>query len=77
MQHAGDVDDLIDTQMHVRHRRFLLTALRARLANAALTLIARARERRALAALDGRLLRDVGIDRLDAVNEATKPLWRR
>lgn len=36
----------------------------------------RARSRRALARLDTRLLRDIGIDRLDAAEEARKPFWR-
>jgi uncharacterized protein YjiS (DUF1127 family) len=36
----------------------------------------RARERHALAALDDRLLRDIGITRYDAANESQKPFWR-
>jgi len=36
----------------------------------------RSRQRRRLAQLDGRLLRDIGIDRVAAVKEASKPFWR-
>jgi uncharacterized protein YjiS (DUF1127 family) len=36
----------------------------------------RARQRRALARLDDRLLRDVGLSRAQAVGEARKPFWR-
>src|SRR5262245_58056641 len=47
---------------------------------AAVALIARwletARQRRVLAALDDRLLRDIGITRVDAMREAEKPFWR-
>ena len=38
--------------------------------------IARSRERRALAELDTRLLRDIGVDVAAARAEAAKPLWR-
>ncbi len=37
----------------------------------------RERERRQLAALDHHLLRDIGITRCDALEEANKPFWRR
>lgn len=36
----------------------------------------RARQRRALMALDDRLLRDIGISRADAEREVAKPFWR-
>jgi uncharacterized protein YjiS (DUF1127 family) len=36
----------------------------------------RIRERRALAAMDERLLRDIGISRLDAARECAKPFWQ-
>jgi uncharacterized protein YjiS (DUF1127 family) len=39
--------------------------------------LSRARQRRALAALDDRLLGDVGISRSDAAQEAGKPFWMR
>lgn len=35
----------------------------------------RARQRRRLERLDDRLLRDIGIDRVDALKEARKPFW--
>ncbi len=37
---------------------------------------ARVRQRRALAALDSRLLRDIGLDRQDVLREVSKPFWR-
>jgi uncharacterized protein YjiS (DUF1127 family) len=36
----------------------------------------RARERRLLSTLDDRLLRDIGISRVDAWRECGKPFWR-
>ncbi len=36
----------------------------------------RARERRALLALDDHLLKDIGLSRADAVREGSKPFWR-
>jgi uncharacterized protein YjiS (DUF1127 family) len=36
----------------------------------------RRRERRQLAELDERLLRDIGVERADALREARKPFWR-
>lgn len=36
----------------------------------------RRRERRQLAELDERLLRDIGIERADALRESRKPFWR-
>ena len=36
----------------------------------------RARQRRALARLDERMLSDIGISRADALHEASKPCWR-
>jgi uncharacterized protein YjiS (DUF1127 family) len=37
--------------------------------------LTRRRERLALAELDDRLLRDIGIDRLTALREAERPFW--
>lgn len=36
----------------------------------------RSRQRRRLAQLDDHLLRDIGIDRLAAMEEVTKPFWQ-
>lgn len=36
----------------------------------------RRKSRRALLWLDERLLRDIGVDRQDAMEEARKPFWR-
>jgi uncharacterized protein YjiS (DUF1127 family) len=36
----------------------------------------RAHQRRALAMLDDRLLRDIGLTRFDVANEIRKPFWR-
>lgn len=38
--------------------------------------LVRARTRRALAELDDRILRDIGISRWEAEREAYKPFWR-
>jgi uncharacterized protein YjiS (DUF1127 family) len=50
------------------------------IAHAALRLIAtwraRSRQRQALASLDDRLLRDIGITRGQAEHECSKPFWR-
>jgi uncharacterized protein YjiS (DUF1127 family) len=52
----------------------------ARLADAAVAIVLsmeRVRQRRALAELDDRLLRDIGLTRADAWHEIRKPFWRR
>ena len=36
----------------------------------------RSRQRRRLARLDERLLRDIGLDRVTAMEEISKPFWR-
>lgn len=40
-------------------------------------MLARARERRALASFDARMLSDIGATRYEAGVEARKPFWRR
>ncbi|MHA1570024.1 MAG: DUF1127 domain-containing protein [Alphaproteobacteria bacterium] len=70
-----------DTISADRHRtRPWPGRIRGRLADYAGTLTTwrrRAAERRQLLALDARLLKDIGISRADAVNEAGKPFWRK
>ena len=39
--------------------------------------IERARQRRCLAGLSDRSLKDIGISRCDVLHEARKPFWRR
>lgn len=54
--------------------------LPARLRNVATTvgcLMERGRQRRALADLDDRLLRDIGLTGADVRDEHTKPIWLR
>ena len=46
------------------------------LADAVTLWSARARQRRILAQLDDRMLRDIGKTRVDALREAGKPFWR-
>ena len=43
---------------------------------AATALVERNRQRRSLAELDDRLLRDIGLTRADARRECEKPRWR-
>ena len=41
-----------------------------------LIMVERARQRRALAGFDDRLLADIGVSRVDAARETNKPCWR-
>ena len=52
--------------------RRTLSALAAR----AEARISRSRQRRALAELDDRILRDIGLTAYDVAHEADKPFWR-
>jgi uncharacterized protein YjiS (DUF1127 family) len=47
-----------------------------RVAEVALTWLARARQRRQLGELSDHLLRDIGLSRADAWAETAKPFWR-
>ncbi|WP_425407207.1 DUF1127 domain-containing protein [Hwanghaeella sp.] len=40
------------------------------------TWMERHEQRARLAEMDGRTLRDMGLDKVDALNEAAKPFWR-
>jgi uncharacterized protein YjiS (DUF1127 family) len=51
-------------------------SLVARLLGRLLLWQARAQERRILASLDDRLLKDIGLDRGQVMAEADKPFWR-
>ena len=54
---------------------FRVSAL-VRLADAVVLMLAKQRSRMALGQLDDRMLRDIGIDRATACNEAERPIWR-
>jgi uncharacterized protein YjiS (DUF1127 family) len=47
-----------------------------RAADSLVLLLAKQRSRSALAQLDDRMLRDIGIDRATAATEAERPMWR-
>ena len=55
--------------------RFALVRLVSNLQTAVRAWAGRARQRRALAKLDERLLTDIGVNRLQAKAEAGKPFW--
>ena len=52
------------------------TSLIVRLIDRPLLWLERMRDRRTLAALDDRMLRDIGVSRSDVEAEARKPFWR-
>jgi uncharacterized protein YjiS (DUF1127 family) len=56
--------------------RFVDRPLLARLAAAAEGWLERRRQRRALLALDDKLLKDIGLSQADAWQEGHKPFWR-
>lgn len=56
--------------------RWPLHSAAKRWAAFAIRCLERHRQRKALLGLDGRLLRDIGITREQAVREARKPFWR-
>lgn len=77
MHPASNADAAVDQRSLTRRGQSRWLGASTAIANAFAILIARSRDRRALAALDERLLLDVGIDRRSAGIESTKPLWRR
>ena len=69
----------IGTERSVSRRaqaRRLLYLTAKRWATFAIRCLERHRQRKALLGLDGRLLRDIGVTREQAVREAKKPFWR-
>jgi len=61
--------------------RSVVTSIRAdgivsRAVETVLSWLARVREREELAALDGRMLHDIGLTRADVYGEFRKPFWR-
>lgn len=61
----------------VKHRRDrVLHRLWARMISELSEWRRRSRDRRALAAMSDRSLRDIGVTRYDAAYEARKPFWR-
>jgi uncharacterized protein YjiS (DUF1127 family) len=67
----------IGRQARRRHRRAaIVAAVVATLAAWAMFWSERARQRRLLAALDDRMLKDIGLTRADVAAESDKPFWR-
>jgi uncharacterized protein YjiS (DUF1127 family) len=56
--------------------RKVLPGLFARICDVVLGWSERSRQRRHLAELDDRLLRDIGISRVEVEAEASRPFWR-
>lgn len=74
------MDGEVLSEGRARQSRRLLETLGRRLLAAWLLLESwqeRARQRRALLALDDRLLKDIGVSRADALHEGRKPFWKR
>ena len=62
-----------DLLWHELHR---VTAAMAATAKTVLLWVLRRRQRRSLAELDDHMLRDIGLDRYQALREAAKPFWK-
>lgn len=60
----------------VGHRGGSLAGVARRIADLLLTWHRRARQRRQLACLSDRMLRDIGLSRADVWTESSKPFWR-
>ena len=67
---------MIDRTIPARGRAAAPGQLFTRFAALVLGWRERARQRRALAQLDDRLLRDIGLDRVDLAREIVRPPWR-
>jgi uncharacterized protein YjiS (DUF1127 family) len=59
-----------------KHKEKLLHHVLARMGSEVREWRRRSRDRRALAAMSDRALRDIGLTRYDAAYEASKPFWR-
>lgn len=57
-------------------RRAMARRLVTVAADAVVLWLERARQRRALQRLDDRMLRDIGLTRVDVARESDKPFWR-
>jgi uncharacterized protein YjiS (DUF1127 family) len=78
MRSIGQVAASVPTHRKTHSPMVLLRSARARLrgCGAAIAMwFARSRQRRALAELDDRLLRDIGVTFEQARREAAKPFW--
>jgi uncharacterized protein YjiS (DUF1127 family) len=67
--------DVIRTRPFVSRSRSGTTTFQ-RLSEVVRTWRVRSRERRILLELDDRMLRDIGVTRVDVYREAMKPFWR-
>jgi len=67
----------IDTTRRIRVHHGRQVGILTAVANLLLTWQERASQRAQLAAMDDRLLRDMGIHPMEAMREAEKPFWRR
>lgn len=69
-------DDTVHaTQVGMPARQFTVGALR-HLGGTISSWLARSRQRKALAELDDRMLREIGITPTEAIREAGRPFWR-
>lgn len=76
----GSIDHDYYRRLAARERARAVAACWGRMVDAvAATFVVwreRARQRRALAAMDDRMLRDIGISRFRLIQESDKPFWR-
>ena len=77
---GGDQMSYTHANTYVYHRHTPLRAAGGLLSRATSLLLRwqeRARGRQELQQLDDRLLKDIGLNRIDALREAGKPFWKR